>query len=212
MPQLHKLEEIFTHFPGIGPRQAKRFVYYLMTRSPAFIGEFLRLVQELQASSRECHICHRLFMEKIHGKKTSEICNICSDVNRDKSILMIVARDSDLENIERSGAYSGLYFILGGMVPILDEEPEKRIRLKALLDHTKKHRDQFKEIIISLSTTAAGEHTTDLIVQSIRDTLGENKIPITLLGRGLSTGAEIEYADGATIDNALKGRTKLAPK
>ena len=123
MDSLHKLEEIFAHFPGIGPRQARRFVYYLLNKSPNYIGEFIRLIEEVKKSTSECIQCHRFFIQGI----TSVTCPVCNDPNRDTSTLMIVARDSDFEAIEKSGAYRGLYFILGGTIPVLDKEPDKRI-------------------------------------------------------------------------------------
>ena len=197
MDNLHRLEEIFGHFPGIGPRQAKRFVHYLLGKSPSFIKEFVRLVEEVKKSTSECDACHRFYID--NGTKNN-ICSICSDPNRDRSTLMIVARDSDFETVEKSGAYTGLYFILGGTVPILDKEPEKRIRLGKLLEQVGSNK--FKEIILSLNTTPDGENTADIVKNSIKTTAAK----ITILGRGLSTGAELEYVDGETIRNALRNR------
>lgn len=123
---------------------------------------------------------------------------------------MIVSRDSDLESIEKSGAYRGLYFVVGGTVPILDKEPEKRIRLKALLERVSQS-PELKEVILSLSATADGEHTAAIIKEAIGKIAGDNltngkRLNVTVLGRGLSTGAELEYADGETIKSALKHR------
>ena len=115
---------------------------------------------------------------------------------------MVVARDSDFESIEKSAAYKGLYFILGGTVPILDKEPDKRIRLKQLLERVQKSAP--KEIILSLNTTPDGEHTADIVKDALKAPLYLGKV--TILGRGLSTGAELEYADSDTIKNALKNR------
>jgi recombination protein RecR len=196
MDSLRRLEEIFAHFPGIGPRQARRFAYYLLGKPPAFIKEFTSLIEEVKKSTAECPQCHRLF---IGG---SRICSICSDANRDQSTLMVVARDSDFESIEKSAAYKGLYFILGGTVPILDKEPDKRIRLKQLLERVQKSAP--KEIILSLNTTPDGEHTADIVKDALKAPLYLGKV--TILGRGLSTGAELEYADSDTIKNALKNR------
>lgn len=201
MEPLYRLEEIFAHFPGIGPRQAKRFVYYLLNKSPSFIAEFTRLVEEVKKSTSECELCHRIFIQR---NQKSALCNICSDSSRDQSILMIVARDSDFETVEKSGAYKGLYFILGGTVPILDKEPEKRIRLRALLEHIEKSKE-LREVILSLNTTPDGEHTAELIKAKIK-TAGETPA-VTELGRGLSTGAELEYVDANTIKSALQNRT-----
>jgi recombination protein RecR len=201
MDSLHKLEEMFAHFPGIGPRQARRFVYYLLGKSPAYLKELTQLIEEIKKATKECESCHRFFVEK---SVTSSICSICSDAHRDTSTLMIVARDSDFETIEKSAVYKGLYFILGGTVPILDKEPEKRIRLKKLLEYVTTK--SFKEIILSLNTTPDGEHTATIVRDALKKIIDSNTTKITILGRGLSTGAELEYADSETIRNALKNR------
>ncbi len=202
MDSLRKLEEIFAHFPGIGPRQARRFVYYLLNKSPASIKEFADLVQEVRKATAECDSCHRFFMQR---NGVSLLCPTCSDSSRDKTALMVVARDSDFESIEKSGAYRGFYFILGGTVPILDKEPEKRIRLQKLLEKIDKTND-LKEVILSLNTTPDGEHTADIVREAIQKILNSKPIKISVLGRGLSTGAELEYVDGETIKNALQNR------
>jgi recombination protein RecR len=202
MDNMRRLEEIFAHFPGIGPRQARRFVYYLLNKSPASIKEFTQLVEEVKKSSAECASCHRFFM---HKKAGESLCSVCSDESRDKTSLMVVARDSDFESIEKSGAYKGFYFILGGTVPILDKEPEKRIRLQKLLEKIDASKD-LKEIILSLNTTPDGEHTADIVREAIQKILNGKSVKISVLGRGLSTGAELEYVDGETIKNALENR------
>jgi len=132
-------------------------------------------------------------------------CNICTDTSRDSSTLMVVARDSDFETVEKSGAYNGRYFILGGTIPILDKEPEKRIRLELLLKSVAS-KAGLKEVILSLNTTPDGENTAEIVKEALLKIATNASIKITELGRGLSTGAELEYVDGATIRNALKNR------
>ena len=209
MDSLRKLEELFAKFPGIGPRQARRFVYYLLNKSPSYIREFTQLVEEVRKMTVECTQCHRFFMRSngsmAQGVNSSGLCNVCSDPKRDRSTLMIVARDSDFETVERSGAYRGLYFILGGSVPVLDKEPEKRIRLRELLEHVDASSD-IKEIILSLNTTPDGEHTATIVREALGKLTRILPTLVSVLGRGLSTGAELEYVDGETIKNALKNR------
>ena len=210
MDSLRRLEEIFAHFPGIGPRQARRFVHYLQGRPATQVAELVRLINEVKSDTTECSHCHRYFIGNESGQK--KVCTICANTEREQTTLMIVARDSDLESVEKSGAYKGLYFVLGGTVPILDKEPEKKIRLKTLLEYVSKAvADSLKEIILSLNTTPDGEHTTDIVKDAIKKIVGNvatdsNTPKITILGRGLSTGAELEYADGETIRNALTNR------
>ncbi len=209
MDSLHRLEEIFAKFPGIGPRQARRFVYYLLNKSPSFIQEFTRLVEEVKKSSSECEQCHRFFVIGATSGQ-GKLCSICTDKSRDSSILMIVARDSDLETVEKSGAYKGLYFVLGGTIPVLDKEPDKRIRLKLLLERVSDvlaaQEGALKEVILSLNTTPDGEHTAIIVKEALLKVTTNSSLSISVLGRGLSTGAELEYVDGETIKNALKNR------
>lgn len=207
MDSLHHLEELFAKFPGIGPRQAKRFVYYLLNKSPSYIKEFTQLIEEVKKTSSECDQCHRFFIgnsKALHAK----LCSICSDSSRDTSTLMVVARDSDFETVEKSGAYKGLYFVLGGTVPVLDKEPDKRIRLKQLLEEVSEKGSKLKEIILSLNATPDGEHTATIVKDALQrlDIAKRNSVAFTVLGRGLSTGAELEYVDSETIKNALQNR------
>lgn len=202
MDSFNHLQEIFSHFPGIGPRQAKRFVYYLLTKSPSFISEFGKLAEDLKKNTSECSGCFRFFINK--GVKTI-VCPICSDPNRDSSQLMIVSRDVDFESIEKSHVYNGLYFILGGTIPILEKEPEKKVRLKELKEKIKSNTP--KEIILSLNITAEGENTAEYMRQFITSNFPDSNIKISILGRGLSTGSELEYVDAETIKSALQNRS-----
>lgn len=213
MDNIHKLQEMFAHFPGIGPRQARRFVYYLMNKSPSFINEFTRLVSDMKKLVLECDTCHRFFVistsaqnySKSAKNETRNICNICGDTNRDSHTLLVVARDADLETIESSGAYKGQYFVLGGSVPILDKEPQKRIRLESLLTNiSDTDSTNLREIIISMNSTPEGDHTANIVRDAIMRI--KKDIKISVLGRGISTGAELEYLDKETIENALSNR------
>jgi recombination protein RecR len=123
---------------------------------------------------------------------------------------MIVSRDVDLDAIERSHLYHGKYFVLGGSVPILDKEPEVHIRLKELVARLNVMVGKdLGEIVLSLSATPEGDHTVDFLKSTIKEkvpAIGAKNIKITVLGRGLSTGSELEYADSETIRNALESR------
>jgi recombination protein RecR len=120
---------------------------------------------------------------------------------------MIVSHDVDYENIEKTKSYDGYYFILGGTVPILDKNPEKRIRqdelLKTINDRAK---NGLSEIIIALNYNPEGENTLSYLRDILLPTTQKLGIKISTLGRGLSTGTELEYSDTETIKNALKNR------
>lgn len=202
MDPISKLTEYFREFPGIGPRQARRFVYFLLTRNSSYLEEIARLILSIKKSIRVCSSCFRFYQDG-----SAAICGICADRNRDANQLMIVSRDVDFEAIEKSKFYAGFYFILGGTIPILDKEPEKKVRLNELL--AKVSGSQFKEIILSLNANAEGEHTADFIRDYLKNKFPDRELAITVLGRGLSTGTELEYSDSDTIKNALKNRERI---
>jgi len=205
MDTIEKLTEIFKHFPGIGPRQAKRFVYFLLTRNKNYIKEFISLIGELQNEIQICQECFRYFTKK---KQTTSLCDICNGKNRDIDSLMIVARDIDLENIEKSHSFNGKYFILGGIIPILDNNPETKVHLKELLTAVEaKAKKGLKEIILGFSVNPESEYTANFIVQALNPLITKYNLKISHLGRGLSTGTELEYSDTDTIINALKNRS-----
>lgn len=200
MDPISKLTEYFKEFPGIGPRQAKRFVYFLLTRPSNYLEEISRLILEIKKNIKTCTSCFRFFQNN-----NGSVCSICSDKNRNFEQLMIVSRDVDFEAIEKSKSYTGYYFILGGTIPILDKEPEKRVRLKELKNRISSNAP--KEIIISMNVTAEGEHTTEFLKEVISG-LGK-EISVSVPGRGFSTGSELEYSDSDTIKNALKNREQI---
>ena len=205
MDSIEKLTEIFKSFPGIGPRQAKRFVYFLLTRNKNYLKEFTDLVLEVQRETQLCQECYRYFTKNNH---TTSLCDICQSKNRDLNVLMIVARDIDLENIEKSHSFNGKYFILGGTVPILDKNPETKVRLRELTSTVEtKAKDNLKEIILGFSLNPESEYTADFVIQTLSPLITKYNLKISHLGRGLSTGTELEYSDSDTIKNALKNRS-----
>lgn len=194
-----KLKEIFGHFPGIGPRQAERFAYFLLGRDNGYIEELKTLLSSLKKDVVQCSECMRYFAKK----NNISLCSICSDANRNTEILMLVAKDNDLITVEKSGAFSGRYFVLGGLIPILEKVVEKRIRLNQLRALIEKN-SQTKEVILALSATHEGENTGDIVEKIIKE-INPN-IKVSRLGRGLSTGLEIEYSDSDTIKEALNNK------
>jgi recombination protein RecR len=199
MNSIDKLSEMFSKFPGIGPRQAKRFVYFILSRNGSYASELVQAIQNLKREIAQCSECLRYFPAT--GQKT---CSICADDTRDSSLLMVVPRDIDLDSVEKSGSYRGCYFVLGGVVPILEKEPEKRIRVREL-EARLKGDSNIKEVILAMNANLDGEST----VEYLKDKLGKiENVQFSILGRGLSTGTELEYADPETLKNALLHRTK----
>src|SRR5688572_12671368 len=106
MDIIEKLTEVFKEFPGIGERQARRFVYFLMFRNPAYSENLSRLVLDLKKEIAQCKECFKFFIQS----KGEQLCDICRDPHIDSSTLLIVEKDSDLESIQKSRVYHGKYF------------------------------------------------------------------------------------------------------
>ena len=203
MNSIEKLTEIFKEFPGIGERQAKRFVYFLMFRNGAYAENLSKLILELKKEVAQCKECFRFF---ILNSKKDNVCDICSDVNVDLSELMVVEKDSDLESVRKSHVYHGKYFILGGLVPVVEKDTKSRIRIEELKQKIKKAGTEMKEVILAFSLNPQGEHTDQYVREQLKEITESLKIKISSLGRGLSTGTELEYSDNDTLRNALKNR------
>lgn len=204
MTTLEKLIQQFERFPGIGARQAKRFAFHILTLPPAEVEELAQLINTLPLSVTECARCHRFFSAHHPGEVR---CSICSDENRDHQKLMVVERDSDVTALERAGVYDGFYFVLGGTVPLLQSPETGKLRggaLKALVHAAQG--EGLQELILAFSVNPDGENTARFVESILKDELAGGTITVSQLGRGLSTGSELEYADAETIKNAFSNR------
>lgn len=200
MSPLDRLTELFRDFPGIGPRQARRFVYFLLAAAPSYRRELAKLIEASAADIVQCVSCFRYFPK---DRTPTEHCRICKDPSRDQTVLMAVERDVDIESIERSGAFRGRYLVFGGTVPLATEEPEKFVRLRDLRDAA--NRPGLREIILGFSATTEGDHTRLIAEEWLKGAV-ERGLTVSVLGRGLSTGSELEYADPETIKAAILGK------
>jgi recombination protein RecR len=204
---MNTLDKLITHFetfPGVGARQAKRFAFHVLTMKDHDTTELSGLIASLKGSVVECASCRRYFTTS----NSESICSICNSSNRDHNRLLIVERDSDIQAIERAGLYDGLYFVFGGTVPLLNTNENTKLRggaLKATIDT--RIPEGLSEVIIGFSINPDGENTARFVESIIGPSLVEHKISFTHLGRGLSTGSELEYADPETIKSALKNRS-----
>lgn len=188
---IQKLIELFSKFPTVGPKTAARFVFYLLKLSNEEIKELNENILDL----KKLKICQNCFLPFDEEK-----CPICEDSRRDKSILCVVEKETDLKSIEATKKYNGLYFILGGLFYRFKQDDAKNLRTKELLK--KANNPEVKEIIIAINPTTEGEATA-LFVERLLKPIDKKT---TKLGRGLPVGAELEYADSETISSALEGR------
>lgn len=207
MTTLEKLIKHFEKFPGIGSRQARRFAFHLLTESKENVSELSELISGIHNAVSECPSCFRFFSR--YGNEAE--CPICSNTLRDRTKLLVVERDTDVDATERSRVYDGLYFVLGGTIPLLDSDDEKKVRggaLKHIVETRLK--EGLTEIILAFGINPDGENTARYVQLLLRSTLENTTVTITELGRGLSTGSELEYADPETIKSALQSRRRSA--
>ncbi|MDB5188338.1 MAG: recR [Candidatus Kaiserbacteria bacterium] len=199
MNPLDRLSALFEKFPGIGPRQAGRFVQHVVRASPSVRNEFISALQEIDTQVRQCPSCMR-----IHSG-SRDLCNICDNARRDTSTLAVVAIDADILALERSGTYKGLYFVLGGTIALTSEKMNG-LHMRQLFDSIPTRVEKgLREIILAFPANPEGDATAVRIKEELTPVVGEN-CRITTLGRGLSTGSELEYADVDTLRNALVNR------
>lgn len=204
MDQIQILAEKFKEFPGIGERQAKRFVYFLLHKNPSFVKSLGDEILKIKNSITQCPSCYIFFQ-----KGNDILCEVCKNEKTDHASLLVVEKDADYLNIRKSKIYNGMYFVLGALVPIADKQTLSFVRTKELVKTIEKRikDNNLKEIIIALVISPQGEHTDMYIRELISKIDGVENIKVSSLGRGLSTGSELEYSDSDTIKNAIKNRS-----
>ncbi len=197
MDKIEELSQALARFPGIGPRQGKRFVFYLLAAPATERAQLAALITSLGKDVRQCPDCLRFY-----NGSTALMCNQCSDTRRDDTLLMLVEKDQDLTAVERAGTYKGRYFVLGGVLTLTGKGA---IREKELLKTLEKRlKNGLKEVVLALSATSEGEHTTDRVRELLMPY--RDHLKVSELGRGLATGSELEYSDAETLRAALTNR------
>lgn len=203
MDLLDQLTELFKRFPGIGSRQARRFAYFLLNSSPGFRQALAHSITALSSEIVQCDTCYRFF-RKENGAVT---CPICADATRDNTRLLVVEKDMDFENIHAMGVFDGKYFVLGGSLPVLAEDPARLIRIRELVARVESGAQEgLKEIILAFSVNVEGENTAQYVRKTLEPMCERLDVNVSVLGKGLSTGTELEYSDNDTFRSALENR------
>lgn len=188
--------------PSIGPRQASRLAFYLLKR-PAH--ELQSIAKAILALQQDINLCGRCFYV---SERKDKLCEICADTSRDRSVVCVVEKETDAATIEKTGAYKGLYHILGGMISNLSPESHKKLRVNELFKRVKEKRETerpVKEVILAFNPTPEGDMTALYLEKELR----ASGAKITRLGRGLPNGADMEFADEETLGEALASRKSL---
>ena len=203
-PNFKRIVKLFQKLPGVGPRQAARFVLALMEKPDTELQDFGKAIQNLKKEISFCANCFNI-SDPPAGEAGNHLCMVCSNNKRDQSKILIVEKVTDLDSIEKTGLYNGLYHVLGGAVNPLDGATPDTLKIKELasrVDNMLKASDKI-ELIVATNPNTPGE-TTSLYLKD----LFQNKkgVALTRLGRGLASGSNLEYADEITLKNALEHR------
>ena len=193
-PALQDVIDAFGLLPGVGPRTAERYAYYLVRGGQ---DDPKRLAEALQQLSDGVGYCTKTFALVPAGQ---ELSDLYTDPRRDKQIVAVVAEPFDLVALEKTGQYHGTYHVLGGLVSPIDNIGPQQLHVKELLARVDE--DKVKEIILATNASVEGESTA----LYIRQQLGDRKVKVTRLARGLAVGVDLEYADQITLSRALEGR------
>lgn len=193
MDPIDKVVELFATLPTIGRKTARRLAFHLMRQTRESVEEFAQAIVHMRGSVRECTVC-QTFTDR-------EICGICSAERRDRSVICVVEQPSDVMAIERTGDYRGVYHVLHGALNPLDGIGPDHIRLRELMSRL----SGVTEIILALNPNVEGEVTT----QYINNMVSVLSIKVTRIARGIPIGADLEFADDATLARAIEGRVPV---
>lgn len=198
MDAIDRLTALFERFPGIGPRQAQRFVQFLLRSSPSVRRELIDAVQSLGSGVHQCPSCMRF-----HGGE-KKLCSVCANPERSPESLAVVASDADFAALEKSHTFRGYYFVLGGTISLASEKTST-LRVKQLLSSLPERISKgLEEVILAFPANPEGDATATKVHEEISAV--QPNLKVTALGRGLSTGSELEYADPETIRSAFESR------
>lgn len=186
------LIEVFESLPGIGPKSAARLTYYLLHAPDSISQRLSEAAGELRAKTKICAICQNIC--------ETNPCEICTDDNRNKSVICVVEDPLDVWAVDKSGSFNGLYHVLHGVIAPLENIGPEELKITELLKRL--NDDKVQEIILATNPSMEGEATA-MYLQRLIKPLG---IKTTRIARGIPIGAELEYADDVTLRRAFEGR------
>jgi recombination protein RecR len=192
---LTRLVKELTQLPGIGPRSAERIVMHLLKEPAAFAESLGNLIVQARRQTFFCRQCHHL--------SESELCYLCRDPSRDARVICVVEEPKDVIAFEKTGSFRGLYHVTLGALSPLEGIGPGELRIQDLLSRIRETKAE--EIILATNSNMEGEATA-LYLAKILQPLG---VKISRIARGLPVGSHIEYADSATLAQAIEGRTAV---
>lgn len=192
--QFNSLLQFLNRLPGVGPKTATRYLYWLLGLSTEEIKNLANILAGLENMVITCGHCHTI--------SATNPCSICTDPRRDNKILCIVAKPQDVTLLESTSEFKGRYHVLGGVLNHIDDSGPEKLKIKELLERVGAANSPIEEIIFALSPDINGETTIGYLTRALKN----SKVKLTRLARGLPVGADIEYADPVTLTDALRRR------
>ncbi len=192
---LQRVINEFSKLPGIGPKSAQRLAFYLLKKDNVEILNLADSVKELRSDIIFCDQCHNM--------TESNPCSVCSDPSRNHTLICVVEEPLDALALDKSGAFHGVFHVLGGVLNPMEGITSEQLHISSLLDRI--HKLNATEIIIATNPTLEGETTAMHIAKLLKD----SEVTITRIARGLPMGGDLEYADEVTLSRALEGRREI---
>jgi recombination protein RecR len=189
-PEIERLIALLAKLPGLGPRSARRAALALLKRREQLLDPLSSALLEAKAKVRACSVCGAL--------DSRDPCQVCSDPERDQTLICVVEEVGALWAMERGGAYKGLYHVLGGLLSALDGVGPETLRVRELLARA----GGASEVILALPATVDGQTTAHYLAER----LASSGVALTMLARGLPVGGDLDWLDDGTIAQALKAR------
>ena len=190
-PLVDNLIAQLSRLPGVGTRTAQRLAFHILSTRPEEALELARAIEDVKSRVRFCRECGNLTED--------ELCAVCSDQRRDRTIICVVEHPVDVVSVERTGEYRGLYHVLGGALSPLDGVEPADLRIDGLLARVAQN--GVTEVVLATNPTMTGEATAAYVADRLRE-----KVQVTRLASGLPVGGDLEYADEVTLGRALAGR------
>lgn len=193
---LEKAVGEFCKLPGIGRKTALRLVLHLLRQPVSDAESFSSAVLHVRKDIKYCRVCHNISDE--------DMCPICSDPRRDRSIICVVENIQDVMAIENTQQYNGLYHVLGGVISPMDGIGPGDLEIASLVQRVKDD-PEVREVILALSSTMEGDTTNFYIHRQ----LGPLHVKVTMISRGISVGNDLEYTDEVTLGRSIVNRTLM---
>lgn len=196
-PALTRLIDALGNLPGVGPRTAERYAYYLVRREPTKAEQLAAALTGLHGGIKYCPKTFALI------SAGEDVSPLYSDPRRDKKVVAVVAEPLDIVALEKTNGFHGTYHVLGGLVSPIDGIGPEQLHVRELVERIDE--DEVEEVILATNASVEGESTALYIQQQI----GDRTVKVTRLARGLPIGVDLEYADQITLSRALEGRQVL---